>query len=30
VFGWGTAPVGSFVDVRVTRALEYDLWGELA
>jgi ribosomal protein S12 methylthiotransferase len=29
VFAWGTAPEGSFVDVRVTQALEYDLWGEL-
>jgi ribosomal protein S12 methylthiotransferase len=29
VFGWGTAPVGSFVDVRVTQALEYDLWGDV-
>ena len=29
VFAWGTAPVGSFVNVRVTQALEYDLWGEL-
>ncbi|MDZ4719255.1 MAG: 30S ribosomal protein S12 methylthiotransferase RimO [Roseiflexaceae bacterium] len=28
VFVWGSAPVGSFVDVRVTQALEYDLWGE--
>jgi ribosomal protein S12 methylthiotransferase len=30
VFAWGSAPEGSFVDVRVTQALEYDLWGELA
>jgi len=30
VFAWGTAPAGSFVNVRVTQALEYDLWGELA
>jgi ribosomal protein S12 methylthiotransferase len=29
VFAWGSAPVGQFVDVRVTQALEYDLWGEL-
>jgi ribosomal protein S12 methylthiotransferase len=29
VFAWGTAQPGSFVNVRVTRALEYDLWGEL-
>jgi ribosomal protein S12 methylthiotransferase len=28
VFAWGTAPVGSFVDMRVTQALEYDLWGD--
>jgi ribosomal protein S12 methylthiotransferase len=28
VFAWGTAPAGSFVKVNVTRALEYDLWGE--
>jgi len=30
VFAWGTAPEGSFVNVRVSQALEYDLWGELA
>ena len=30
VFAWGTAPVGGFVGVRVTQALEYDLWGDLA
>ena len=30
VFAWGTAPVGSFVRVHVTQALDYDLWGELA
>jgi ribosomal protein S12 methylthiotransferase len=29
VFAWGSAPVGSFVGVNVTEALEYDLWGEL-
>jgi len=29
VFAWGTAPEGSFVNVRVSQALEYDLWGEL-
>ncbi len=29
VFAWGVAQPGSFVNVRVTRALEYDLWGEL-
>jgi ribosomal protein S12 methylthiotransferase len=29
VFAWGTARPGHFVDVRVTQALEYDLWGEL-
>lgn len=29
VFVWGTADVGTFVDVRVTEALEYDLWGEI-
>jgi ribosomal protein S12 methylthiotransferase len=27
VFMWGEAPVGGFVDVRVTQAAEYDLWG---
>lgn len=30
VFAWGVAPVGTIVPVRVTQALEYDLWGELA
>jgi ribosomal protein S12 methylthiotransferase len=29
VFAWGMAPVGTFVDVRITQALEYDLWGEI-
>ena len=29
VFAWGVAQPGSFVNVRVTQALEYDLWGEL-
>lgn len=29
VFAWGHAPVGEFATVRVTQALEYDLWGEL-
>jgi ribosomal protein S12 methylthiotransferase len=29
VFAWGTARPGTFVRVRVTQALEYDLWGEL-
>jgi ribosomal protein S12 methylthiotransferase len=29
VFAWGVAQLGSFVNVRVTQALEYDLWGEL-
>ncbi len=29
VFAWGTAPVGSFAQVRVTQPTEYDLWGEL-
>lgn len=29
VFAWGIAPVGQFVQVRVTQALEYDLWGDL-
>jgi ribosomal protein S12 methylthiotransferase len=29
VFAWGTAALGSFVTVRVTQAIEYDLWGEL-
>lgn len=27
VFAWGVAPVGTIVPVRVTQALEYDLWG---
>ncbi len=30
VFAWGVAQPGSFVHVRVTQALEYDLWGALA
>ncbi|KAB8145117.1 30S ribosomal protein S12 methylthiotransferase RimO [Chloroflexia bacterium SDU3-3] len=29
VFAWGSAPVGSFVTVRVTKPTEYDLWGEI-
>jgi ribosomal protein S12 methylthiotransferase len=29
VFAWGVAQPGSFVNVHVTKALEYDLWGEL-
>jgi ribosomal protein S12 methylthiotransferase len=29
VFVWGTAAPGSFATVRVTQALDYDLWGEL-
>jgi ribosomal protein S12 methylthiotransferase len=29
VFAWGDAPVGSFAQVRVTQALEYDLWGDM-
>jgi len=29
VFAWGVAQPGSFMNVRVTQALEYDLWGEL-
>ncbi|NJN18279.1 MAG: 30S ribosomal protein S12 methylthiotransferase RimO [Oscillochloris sp.] len=29
VFVWGDAPVGSIVDVQVTQATEYDLWGML-
>jgi ribosomal protein S12 methylthiotransferase len=29
VFAWGTAPVGSFIDVHITRGAEYDLWGEI-
>src|SRR5262245_21128652 len=29
VFAWGSAEIGGFADVRVTQALEYDLWGEL-
>jgi ribosomal protein S12 methylthiotransferase len=29
VFVWGTAPVGQFVTVQITNALEYDLWGEM-
>jgi ribosomal protein S12 methylthiotransferase len=30
VFAWGVAQPGSFVQVHVTQALEYDLWGQLA
>lgn len=30
VFAWGSAPAGTFVPVRVTQSLEYDLWGEVA
>src|SRR5215212_5452200 len=30
VFAWGVAQPGSFVNVRVTQALEYDLWGDLS
>jgi ribosomal protein S12 methylthiotransferase len=30
VFVWGEAPIGAIVPVRVTRATEYDLWGEIA
>ena len=29
VLCWGTAAAGTFVDVRVTQALDYDLWGEV-
>ena len=29
VFGWGSAPVGSFVTIRVTQPTEYDLWGDV-
>jgi len=29
VFVWGEAPVGEIVPVQVTRATEYDLWGEI-
>jgi ribosomal protein S12 methylthiotransferase len=29
VLAWGTAPVGTHATVRVTKALEYDLWGEI-
>jgi len=29
VFAWGAARPGDFVQVRVTQALDYDLWGEL-
>ena len=29
VFAWGHAQVGQLLPVRVTQALEYDLWGEL-
>jgi ribosomal protein S12 methylthiotransferase len=28
VFAWGMAAPGSFATVRVTQALDYDLWGE--
>jgi ribosomal protein S12 methylthiotransferase len=28
VLAWGRAATGSFVSVRVTQALDYDLWGE--
>jgi ribosomal protein S12 methylthiotransferase len=28
VLAWGTADPGSFVRVRVSQALDYDLWGE--
>jgi ribosomal protein S12 methylthiotransferase len=28
VLAWGTAAPGTFVTVRVTQALDYDLWGE--
>jgi ribosomal protein S12 methylthiotransferase len=28
VLAWGTAEPGSFIGVRVTQALDYDLWGE--
>ena len=30
VFVWGRAPAGSLITARVTKALEYDLWGEIA
>ncbi len=30
VFAYGSAPVGSFVEVQVTSTTEYDVWGELA
>jgi ribosomal protein S12 methylthiotransferase len=30
VFAWGTAPIGSIVEVQVTQALEYDLWGHIS
>lgn len=29
VFAWGQAQVGSFVDVQIDTALEYDLWGHV-
>lgn len=29
VFAWGSAPLGSFVTVRVTQPTEYDLWGDV-
>jgi ribosomal protein S12 methylthiotransferase len=27
VFVWGNAPIGAFVDVQITKATDYDLWG---
>lgn len=30
VLFWGMAEPGAFVDVQVTQALDYDLWGEIA
>lgn len=29
VFAWGVVAPGQFAEVRITQALEYDLWGEL-
>jgi ribosomal protein S12 methylthiotransferase len=29
VFVWGQAPVGSFVNARITQTTDYDLWGEV-
>jgi len=29
VFAWGTVAPGSFATVRITQALDYDLWGQL-